>query len=140
MQVRGWCDLHVHSRGVLRRMYCNCALSSTSSWMRGRLMVLLMCVLCGAGLELVWTRHIEQVIAAARGGPGWTAAQYLWTVDQLLKSENNAVLMDALEVALGKDGPGAVQAMVQAGLLGVRPPSRACLHAPDFIQMNALSI
>ena len=101
---------------------------SVSSWMRGRLMMLLICVLCGAGLELVWTRHVDLVLGAARGGPGWTAAQYLRTVDQLLKSENNAVLKSDLIAALGKDGAGAVQAMVQAGLLGARPPSRACLH------------
>ena len=44
MQVRGRRGLHVHPHGVLRCMCCNCALSSTSSWMRGRLMVLLMCV------------------------------------------------------------------------------------------------
>ena len=100
------------------------------SWMCGRLMMLLMRVLCGAGLEPIWQRHMDKVSSAAQGGPGWTAAQYLQTVDQLLKSENNAVLMGDLKVALGEDGPGAVQAMVQAGLLGVRPPSRACLHAP----------
>ena len=93
-------------------------------------MVLVMCVLCGAGLKPVWTRHLKKVAAAADGGLGWTPEQYLHTVDVLLKSPYNAVVLRELVVALGKGGAGAVQAMVQAGLLGVRPQSGACLHAP----------
>ena len=92
-------------------------------------MMLVVCVLCGAGLQPIWRNHVDTVASAAQGGPGWTAAQYLRTVDELLKSKYNAVVMDDLEVALGEDGAGAVQSMVQAGLLGVRPPSGACLHA-----------
>ena len=73
---------------------------------------------------------MEEVSAAADGGPGWAPEQYLRTVYALLKSPYNAVVLRELKVAVGKGGAGAVQAMVQAGLLGVRPVSGACLHAP----------
>ena len=78
----------------------------------------------------MWTRHMRKISSAAKGGPGWTPEQYLKTFRLLLESKHNVVLMDALEDALLEDGPGAVRAMVQAGLLGVRPQSGACLHAP----------
>ena len=73
---------------------------------------------------------MEQVSAAAEGGPGWTPDQYLRTVDQLLMSKYSAVPMRDMKLVLGKGGAAALQAMVQAGMLGVRPQSGTCLDAP----------
>ena len=97
-------------------------------WMH-TLLMLVFCVLCGTGLKPIWRGHMDEILSAAEGGPGWTPEQYLVTVESIMASAYNAVLLQDLKAKLGgKDGAKAVLAMVQAGLLGVRPPSGACLH------------
>jgi hypothetical protein len=76
------------------------------------------------------------VYRATKGGDGWTAAQYAHTGLLLLNSTHNAVVLNDMEVELGRHnrtavalgveaqaeaGGRALAAMVKANLLSLRP-------------------
>jgi hypothetical protein len=102
-----------------------------------------MCVLAHTALDSVMARHARSVREAALGSSdngGWSAAQYAEAALLLLNSSSshNAVPKCDMQAALGrhttystqrsvqqKAGAAALQALVQAGALYLRPVSRS---------------